>query len=237
MTDVRQTFEREGWLFVPGLLTPATVKALLASAVKLEAQARELTHDTVVRGVGFEVQSASGRKGEPAVEPGALRKITFPSKSQGSFERVRRDPRVLELLKTCGLHDAKCHVDQLNFKRANVGTSFPFHQDARFVVGTTQGKIERYGGLNLVIALDPADAGNGGFEVLGRTHQSGLIDFPYDLATTNEGVFDETHRTLVALAPGDAVLFHPLLAHGSGPNKSDRPRRLVTMWFVGSPLT
>jgi phytanoyl-CoA hydroxylase len=235
MSELRETFEREGWLFVPGLLLPATVKGLLAAAVKLEAQAAEFTQDTLVRGVGFEVQSASGRKGEPAVVPGALRKITFPSKSQGSFERVRRDPRVLELLATCGLHAPHCHVDQLNFKRANVGTSFPFHQDARFVVGTTQGKIERHGGLNLVIALDPADAGNGGFEVLGRTHQKGLIDFPYDLATTNEGFFDETHRTLVPLAPGDAVLFHPLLAHGSGPNKSDRPRRLVTMWFVGGP--
>jgi len=35
------------------------------------------------------------------------------------------------------------------------------------------------------------------------------------------------------LQPGDAVLFDPFLAHGSGPNRSDRRRRLITLWFVG----
>jgi ectoine hydroxylase-related dioxygenase (phytanoyl-CoA dioxygenase family) len=59
----------------------------------------------------------------------------------------------------------------------------------------------------------------------------------YDSSQTNEGVFDETHRTVTPLEPGDAVFFHPMLAHGSGANRSERPRRLVTLWFVGQPLS
>src|SRR5206468_3887728 len=155
--DGRTTLESEGWLFIRQFLDGDTVKGLVRASEALESSATTLVRDTVMLGVGFEVQSATGRRGEPAVMPGALRKI----------------------------------------------------------------------------ALDEADAGNGGFEVLGRTHTGGLVEFSYDPASMNEGIFDETHRTLVPMQPGDAVLFHPLLAHGSGQNRSDRPRRLVTMWFRG----
>lgn len=231
--DARVSYEREGWLFVRQFIDAGLVSELVRSSEKLEAQAKNLVEDTVVRGVGFEVQSASGRKGELAVAPGALRKISFPSKAQHTFANLRRDPGVLGALAQLGLDAPKCLVDQINFKLPRHGTGFPFHQDAHFVVGATQGRLERHGGLNLVIALDPADAENGGFVVLGRTHTSGLKEFPYDRESMNEGFFDETHRTLVPMQPGDAVLFHPLLAHGSGRNESDRPRRLVTMWFRG----
>lgn len=231
--DARKTLEREGWLYVPNFVGEDTVQELLRASEVLERSATGLTRDTVVLGVGFEMQSATGRRGEPAVHPGALRKITFPSKGQPVFANLRRDRGLLGALAELGLDAPKCLVDQVNLKLPRLGTGFPFHQDAHFVIGKTQGRLERHGGLNLVIALDPADASNGGFEVLGRTHTSGLIDFPYDALSMNEGIFDETRRELVAMQPGDAVLFHPLLAHGSGKNTSDRPRRLVTMWFRG----
>lgn len=234
MNERIATLEREGWLHVPALLDAQTVSALLEGSQALEASAATVTHDTLVRGVGYEVQSVSGRKGEEAVAPGVLRKITSPSKAQWAFTQLRTDPRVLEVLTLAGLQNPKCLVDQINFKPARVGTGFPFHQDAKFLIGKTQGRIETHGGLNLVIALDPADAGNGAFEVLGRTHTGGLIDFPYDMVNLNEGLFDERHRTVCVMQPGDAVFFHPRLAHGSGPNRSDRPRRLVTLWYVGS---
>ena len=214
-------------------VSAATVAELLHASEVMEASVAGITRDTVKLGVGFEVQSVSGRRGEPAVAPGALRKISFPSKGQPVFANLRRDRGLLHALAELGVDAPKCLVDQVNFKLPKLGTGFPFHQDAAFVVGATQGRLERHGGLNLVIALDPADAENGGFEVLGRTHLNGLIDFPYDHTSMNEGVFDETHRVLVPMQPGDAVLFHPLLAHGSGPNRSDRPRRLVTLWYRG----
>ncbi|MBL9039450.1 MAG: phytanoyl-CoA dioxygenase family protein [Archangium sp.] len=230
--DAKKTLEHEGWLVVPRFISDETLAVLLRATETLEQAGATFTRDTVVRGVGYEVQSASGRKGEPAVSPGALRKITFPSKGQKAFDDLRRDRGLIGALEQLGLSAPKCLVDQVNLKLPRLGTGFPFHQDVHFVIGKTRGRIERHGGLNLVIALDAADSGNGGFEVLGRTHHA-LVDFAYDAASTNEGVFDETHRTLVSMQPGDAVIFHPMLAHGSGANRSDRLRRLVTLWFRG----
>jgi phytanoyl-CoA hydroxylase len=229
----RVVFEREGWLLVPRLLDRAKVDALQAATSELERMAAAFERDTHLRRVFFQVQSKSGKKGEPAIFPGALRKITSPSSGSPAFDRLRRDPKVLAALESCGLARPQCLIDQLNFKLPRVGSGFPFHQDESFLFGDALRRVQRFGGINLVIALDASDAENGGFEVLGRTHTGGLLAATYDTSSTNAGIFDESRRVLAPLAPGDALLFHPRLAHGSGPNRSERARRLITLWFGG----
>lgn len=229
----RVIFEREGWLLVPQLLERATLDSLRDATAALERIASQFERDTLVRRVFFQMQSASGRKGEPAIFPGALRKITSPSSGQRAFDRLRRDAKVLAAVEACGLVAPLCLVDQVNLKLPRVGTCFPYHQDESFLFGDALRRVQRFGGVNLVIALDPADAENGGFEVLARTHRGGLLDVRYDGSTMNHGLFDESLRVVHPLLPGDALLFHPRLAHGSGPNRSERPRRLITLWFGG----
>lgn len=229
-------FQREGWLLAPRLLDRAKVDALLAATAELERVAAQFERDTHVRRVFFQMQSASGKRGEPAIFPGALRKITSPSSGQPAFDRLRRDPKVIAAVESCGLVAPQCLIDQVNLKLPLVGSGFPYHQDESFLFGDARRRVQHFGGVNLVIALDPADAENGGFEVLGRTHHGALLDATYDTSATNAGLFDESRRVLAPLSPGDALLFHPRLAHGSGPNRSDRPRRLITLWFGGSAL-
>jgi len=229
----RVIFRREGWLLVPRLLDRAKIEALLVATSDLERVAAQFERDTHVRRVFFQMQSATGKKGEPAIFPGALRKITSPSSGSPAFDRLRRDPKVLAAVESCGLARPQCLVDQVNLKLPRVGSAFPFHQDESFLFGDALRRVQRFGGVNLVIALDPSDAENGGFEVLGRTHTGALLDATYDTSARNAGMFDESHRVLAALYPGDALLFHPRLAHGSGPNRSERARRMITLWFGG----
>lgn len=231
---VRAVFELEGWVHWPQLVNEATVQSLLTATEALEQTAATFEHNTLVRGVFFEMQSTSGRKGEPASFPGALRKITAPSKGQPAFAWLRKDERILAAAASCGLARPQCLIDQVNFKLPQVGTCFPYHQDEAFLFGDARESVRQFGGVNMVIALDPSDALNGGFEVLGRTHRNGVVEMNYDVSRMNNGGFDESHRALTALAPGDAILFHPRLAHGSAENRSERPRRLVTLWLGGS---
>ena len=236
MSTWTEAFHAEGYAVVRGVLGAAEVAGLQQATDALQEQAQLLTHDTKVRGVFFEMQSASGKKREVAVHPGALRKITSPSRGEPAFAALRRDPRLLALVHDAGLRAPRCVVDQVNFKHPQTGTGFPFHQDVAFLHGDALRDLQRFGGVNLVLALDTADAENGGFTVLGGTHARGFLPGQrgYDTSTTNVGVFDETRAAIPALSPGDAVLFHPLLAHGSGPNRSARRRRLVTLWFTGT---
>ncbi len=232
---LRASLDVDGYAVVRGLVGARAVAALNAATDALEATASALVEDARLGPVFFEVQSASGRKREAAVTPGALRKITGPSKREAAFARLRNDRRVVELVRAAGVASAQCVVDQVNLKHPLVGTGFPFHQDGAFLHGDARDKLARFGGVNVVIALDDADADNGGFTVLGGTHLRGLLrdQHGYDTSRMNEGVFDERDRQTPRLSPGDAVVFSPLLAHGSEANRSPRRRRLVTMWFVG----
>ena len=113
------------------------------------------------------------------------------------------------------------------------------HQDAGFLVGDARRSLLRHGGANVALALDRSDALCGGFEVLGGTHALGSVkDLKgrYDTGgADDEALFDQSQRTCPKLLPSDALIFHPLLAHGSAANRSGRRRRLATLWFVGSP--
>lgn len=230
----RARWEQEGWVVVRGLLDEHTVMGLNEATDGLQRQVADIVVDTTIGGTYFEVQSASGRKGEAAVVPGLLRKITGPSKSSAPFSRLCRDGRVLDVVRATGLTSPRCVIDQVNPKAAHLGSGFPYHQDAGFLFGAARERLDEGGGAHVVIALDPCDESNGGFEVLGRTHHAPLVDLKrrYDTSTRNEELFDISFREVPRLAPGDAVVFHPYLAHGSGPNRSERRRRLVTMWWV-----
>jgi ectoine hydroxylase-related dioxygenase (phytanoyl-CoA dioxygenase family) len=233
--SVRERFDRDGWASLPRFITPREVEALRRACDDLARKGAHLTADAEIDGVRYQVQTASGRRGESAIAPGALRKITFASYVSSEVALLRNDRRVLKLVESVGVTSPRWIVDQINLKAPRVGTGFPWHQDTAFVAWQQRDAIVKFGGANLVIALDRADEVNGGFEVLSGTHVDGAVDFDYDGSDTNAGVFDESRRTLIALDPGDAVVFHPHLAHGSGPNPSPLPRRLVALWFIGAP--
>jgi phytanoyl-CoA hydroxylase len=232
---LRERYDRDGWALVPRFLTPGEVEALRSASDELASKGAHLVADAEIDGARYQVQTASGRRGETAIAPGVLRKITFASSASEEVALLRNDRRVLKLLETVGVTSPRWIVDQINLKAPRVGTGFPWHQDAAFVAWQQRDAIAKYGGANLVIALDRADEVNGGFEVLSGTHAGGAVKFDYDTSDTNAGIFDESRRTLIPLDPGDAVVFHPHLAHGSGPNPSPLPRRLVALWFIGAP--
>jgi hypothetical protein len=125
----RAYYELHGWVHIRSFLSATEVDELQAAADALERTASSLEMSASVDGVYCEVQSASGRKGEAAVYPGALRKLTRPSSSSQAFASLRSHTRLLALLTSvCGLTAPRCVTDQLSCKPAKVGTGFPWHQ-------------------------------------------------------------------------------------------------------------
>ena len=155
---------------------------------------------------------------------------TLDAAAKSSNENARRvvfEIDALEAVMTCFVTDDVRSQDERDVFKLVA-------HDWAFVAWQQRDAIAQYGGANLVIALDRADGGNGGFEVLSGTHAGGPVKFDYDTAAMNVGAFDESRRTLIPLDPGDAVVFHPHLAHGSGPKHSPLQRRLVALWFIGA---
>ncbi len=230
-------YRKEGYVVFPQLFGVNTVRRLRDAASVVVDAGATLRADTTVRGIRYCVQSASGRMNEEAVVPGVFRKVMFPHKDNGVFSSFMGDERITAALALLGVEKPICVLDQINLKVAQIGTGFPWHQDAHFLAPPHQALIHNYGGSNLVIALDTADASNGAFEVLAGSHLQGALTFSYDTGARNDGTFDESRRTLVPMQPGDAVFFHPYLLHGSAANLSEKPRCLLTYWFVNEPVS
>jgi ectoine hydroxylase-related dioxygenase (phytanoyl-CoA dioxygenase family) len=234
---LRAAYERDGHVVRRRLVDPDVAADLRRAVANVIAAGAGRLTDAVIRGAHYHVQTANGRRGGSAVVPGVFRKVVFPSRAEPRLARWLRDGRLLGAVRALGLENPRCVVDQINPKAPLVGTGFPWHQDAAFLPPTTQRLIAEHGGVNVALALDASTEESGALAVLPGTHRLGPVDFPYDTGdgAETDAFGDTARRILVEQEPGDALFFHPLLAHGSGPNASDRERIMLTWWFVHDP--
>ena len=118
-------------------------------------------------------------------------------------------------------------------KPPQVDGRHPLHQDLRYFKLRPENKI-----VAAWTAILPATRASGCLCVIPGSHHNGLLshDTP-DWKFLNSGFFgisdvDLDQRQHVEMQPGDTLLFHPLLVHGSGRNKSTGFRRSISVHFA-----
>ena len=252
----RAHYEREGWLVVRGVASAARVADLQAAADALEARAALLTSSRRIEGAWFETQSASGKKGDAAARPGALRKITSPSKLERAFRdlrelrphRARRDgalrpggghtrsdrPGVRggsdQRESRENRHRVPVAPGRLLFETAREGRVRSKRRRERRPRARPVRRDERRVRGLIANAPNPRAARREGPV---RHPRGNRRDSRGGRRDETASFFDESGRRLEPLDPGDAIFFHPMLAHGSGRNVSGRRRRVATLWYVG----
>jgi len=113
--------------------------------------------------------------------------------------------------------------DKINFKLPG-GGGFDWHQDQ-------QAGWWVYAPLFItaLICIDPVTSDNGPLELSAGHHKQGLIGKEWEPLNNNnmEGMKFEP----VMLEPGDMVFFDSFVPHGSGPNMTDQPRRVLYITY------
>jgi ectoine hydroxylase-related dioxygenase (phytanoyl-CoA dioxygenase family) len=116
-------------------------------------------------------------------------------------------------------------------KAPRAGTVLPWHQD-----GGSYWGLDRAPFVQIWLALDDAPEEAGCLEVLPGSHRGGL-------ATPLGGMIPEARvaaagarerSVRVPARAGEALLVHNLLWHGSGTNRTDAPRRGVTVCYMSA---
>lgn len=152
-----------------------------------------------------------------------------------------------------GLYDFVLNPDLLNCVRCllgediySVSTNFfnkppgldgrhPMHQDLRYYrIRPPEGIV------GVWTAILPALRESGCLSVMPGSHRQGLLahDDP-DWEYLNHGFHgargvDRGQRVHIEMQPGDTLLFHPLLVHGSGRNRSDGFRRAISVHYAAA---
>ncbi len=111
----------------------------------------------------------------------------------------------------------------------------PFHQDLRYFRIRPAHQI-----IGTWTALSPATRENGCLAVLPGTHRGALLNHGSpDWDYVNAGFYsvadaDFSTRIHMEMQTGDTLLFHPLLVHGSGHNRSSGFRRAISSHYAAA---
>jgi hypothetical protein len=153
-------------------------------------------------------------------------------------ERLRalwEHPTLAELARMAlGVADVAPFTDKFNAKRARAGGEFLWHQDHPFWYSIIRERAKET--ITLGLFLDDATPENGALVVVPGSHGG-----PVPRQKTAEDVMVRYHAdeaqiddsgAVVAEVPAGGVLaFGPLLLHRSGPNMTDRDRRVLLLTY------
>ena len=123
---------------------------------------------------------------------------------------------------------------ELFAKPARVGLASPFHQDNYLWA------VKNNNGLTIWVALDISEKKNGGLTYVSSSHKFGLLEHEDSFAPGTsqrvkqkvlKKILNKNKKITPKLKPGDALIHHCLLIHGSNINKSDKNRRGFTLQF------
>lgn len=226
--DQIQHYWREGYVLVDELI-PA--ERLAAYDARFEAFARgEITPAAAMK-IMRDIMVVKGAV-EPATPLHAVNKMINFEDDPGLY-RYAREPALLGAIRALiGPEVLSISTNVFN-KPPGVDGRHPFHQDLRYFRIRPADKI-----VGTWTALADCTRASGCLAVLPGTHRGPLLEHADpDWEYVNAGFYaaegvDAAGRVHVEMRRGQTLLFHPLLIHGSGHNRTQGFRRAISAHYA-----
>jgi len=219
--DAIATYRRDGFVCVGEMFTPAEIAAMNDAADEFVDRARHLKSSDEIFDLG------------PDHQPGRvqLRRIRDPERHHRSFAEAHRQVRLLDELAQLLGPDIRAVAGKLNIKEPGASTVVEWHQDWAYGPRTNDDV------LTVGIALGPMDRQSGCLEVIPGSHTGPVLD--HERAGTFTGTvtdpsFVPNGAVPIELEAGDVSIHHVRALHGSAPNRSSRPRRLLLFSYAAA---
>ena len=208
-------FQEEGWLFLPETFSPEEVAAL-----------REESENIY-------------RENRPEVwreKSGAPRTAFAAHLYNEAFRLLGAHPRMIRPIEQIFGEKLYMHQFKINAKAAFTGEVWQWHQD--YGTWLRDDGMPEPRAMNIAVFLDEVMPVNGPLMLIPRSQNQGNLDASHDTSTTsyplwtiNEEVVTKLVQEGGIVAPtgkaGGLLMFHGNLVHGSAPNITPYPRRIV----------
>src|SRR5215216_6711106 len=210
-----RAFDQQGYLFMPGCFAEEEVAALRAEAEGILRQDRQ------------EVWRE---------KTGAPRTAFAAHTYNEAFRLMAQHPRLVEPLQQLFGEPVYVHQFKINAKAAFEGDVWQWHQD--YGTWARDDGMPEPRAMNIAVFLDEVMPINGPLMFIPKSHKHGTLAAGHDKSTTSYPLWTldpETVTRLVAAGgivaptgkPGAVLMFHGNLVHGSAPNITPYPRRIV----------
>jgi ectoine hydroxylase-related dioxygenase (phytanoyl-CoA dioxygenase family) len=224
--DQIATFAEQGYLRGPRILSDATIEELQAETLRVIRDRDDATKPQPVM--------CHNMHGDPGA---AIWQIVDIWMASDAFRQLVLGDTVASLVAQLmpTANELRIWHDQIQYKPAVSGGELQWHQDSPYW-GILTPKDQQ---VTAWIALDDVDVDNGCMQMVPRSHAWGnAIEFLHtvkridDMRQVKEF---QGHPVEVKACPvrrGEIHFHHSLTWHGSGANKSGRPRRAIALHFV-----
>ncbi|MBT6148631.1 MAG: phytanoyl-CoA dioxygenase family protein [Gemmatimonadetes bacterium] len=212
-------YRTKGYLGVEGVLSAAEVAELQRVTDECVEKSREVTEHTDMYDLEPDHTPESPR----------LRRLKSPVSAHPAYERALRNDRVLDIVsQLVGTEAVRYNGNKLNMKSGGFGSPVEWHQDWAFYPHTNDDL------LAVGICIDEMSEENGCLLVVPGSHKGPILDHHQDghfVGAVTDPDFDDSRAEKVELPAGGISIHHVRALHGSLPNLSPKPRRLLLFQY------
>ena len=221
--DEARAFHEHGFVIRRGLFREDEVSSARAALERLYATAQTLRATGDHDGAFF----ALGTPSDGAV---VVQRVVWAGGAEPVLLRLSEDARLLDpALDLLGTERCEQLLCQAHYKMPNDGVAFDWHQDIqhRDKGGDTWRDVNGRGSfVQTILLVDDMTEENGALEFLPT--DAVTLDASDRLVKEGGAVrVDASRAVAVTGRAGDVLFFGPYAVHGSTPNQSDKPRRVL----------
>ena len=211
-------YHADGYLAVDNVISSEVVEELRRVTDEFVERSREATEHTDV----FDLEPEHSR------DAPKLRRLKSPVLQHEVYRDMLGHKDILTRVSQLIGYGLRCNGDKLNMKLPEFGSPVEWHQDWAFYPHTNDDL------LAVGVCIDDMTVDNGALLVLPGSHRGPVYDHHLDgrfCGAITDPAFSDEGAVPVELAAGGISIHHVRTVHGSTPNRSERPRRLLLLQY------
>lgn len=212
------SYNENGYIGVEGVLSEEEVIALRRVTDEFVEKSREVTEHNDI----FDLEPGH------SPEKPQVRRIKSPCLYHSVYDQTLRHPNILGIVGQLIGDDLRYNGHKLNMKYPEFGSPVEWHQDWAFYPHTNDDL------LAVGIVIDDMTVENGALMVIPGSHKGPTLDHHQNgafVGAVTEPDFTPDGAVPIEIKAGGITLHHVRALHGSAPNTSDKPRRLLLFQY------
>ena len=211
-------YHRNGYISVENVLSEEEITELCRVTDEFVEKSRQMREHTDV----FDLEP-----GHTPQEP-RLRRLKNPSLNHQVYNSTLRHSRILAIVSQLIGPAIRYNGDKLNMKSSEFGSSVEWHQDFAFYPHTNDDL------LAVGVAIDDMTKENGCLLVIPGSHKGPIYNHHQNgffVGAVTDPDFDPDGAIPLEVRAGGISIHHVRTLHGSAPNVSNKPRRLLLLQY------
>lgn len=211
-------YRANGYLAVEKVFNPAEVEELRRVTDEFVDQSRQVDQSDAV----FDLEP-----GHTAAAP-QLRRLKSPVQLHEAYNRALHHDGLLDIVEQLVGSGVRYNGDKLNMKSGGFGSPVEWHQDWAFYPHTNDDL------LAVGVCIDDMTVENGCLMVIPGSHKGKIYDHHLDghfCGAVTEADFDDGDAVRIEVPAGGISIHHVRALHGSLPNTTPDPRRLLLLQY------